>query len=254
MSPSKPQSRFADALGRAAQQLRLPEPARSRILLEMAADLEDSYQQYLERGCDEAEAKRRAEETFAASGDALQLLARVHQPGLGDVAEGFSHHLGFGSKLLLVVLALFGLVLAARILTDRSYFVHPSPFLAPVGVLALAVFGLTVWKLVQIFSSSRSKPRRLRSGLSGLLFCAGATLAVSGLGLLYHLQRFFRLNARGAPEDLFRNFAGWMVSISSLMTVALLTALMAALFWFVLIVLVPRSEAREVEGLLASSS
>ncbi len=66
------------------------------------------------------------------------------------------------------------------------------------------------------------------------LFFAGASLAVAGLGFLYHLQRFFRHNADGAPEALFRNLAGWLISISSLMTVGLLTAILAGMVWFVL--------------------
>ena len=96
--------------------------------------------------------------------------------------------------------------------------------------------------------------RRLRTGLGIPLFFAGASLGIAGLGFLYHLQRFFRLNANGAPESLFLNLAGWMISISSLMTVGLLTAILAGLVWFVLSRLVSRCEAREIESLLRSAA
>ena len=49
------------------------------------------------------------------------------------------------------------------------------------------------------------------------------------------------------------NFAGWMVSISSLMVIGLLTAILAGLVWFVLSGLVVHSEAREMESLLQTS-
>ena len=36
-------SRFADVLQQASERLQVPEPSRTRILLEMASDLEDSF-------------------------------------------------------------------------------------------------------------------------------------------------------------------------------------------------------------------
>lgn len=244
-------SRFAHVLKQAGDQLRVPEPTRSRILLEMAADLEDSYRHYLAQGLDEDEAMRRAEEAFATSDEAVRHLSRIHGRGIGSAADRLFLQIGtVWSKLLMVVLLGFEILLAVRVLSDRWFFVHPSPFLWPVAALALAAFLFTIWKLVQIFSRPAADVRRLRTGLGLPLFFAGASLAVAGLGFLYHLQRFFRLNSQGAPETLFMNFAGWMVSISSLMTVGLLTAILAGLVWFVLSGLVTRSEVREIESLL----
>ena len=57
-------SRFADVLNQVRDRLEIPEPSRTRIVLEMASDLEDSYQYYLDQGHDEAEAARLARETF----------------------------------------------------------------------------------------------------------------------------------------------------------------------------------------------
>ncbi len=76
-------------------------------------------------------------------------------------------------------------------------------------------------------------------------------------------RKSYRLTAAGrrhlkertaAPEELFINFAGWMISISSMMTVALLTTIFAGLVWFVLSGLVARSEAREIDSLLETSA
>ena len=247
-------TRFANVLKEAEDRLQAPEPARTRILLEMAADLEDSYDYFVDQGLDEAEAERRAEEAFSISDETLRLLERIHQPGFSSSATRFFHRVGsIWSTILLAILLAFELLLAFRISSDRSFFVHPSPFLWPIGLLALAAIVFTFWKLVQIFSSQGKDVRRLRTGLGVPLFFAGASLAVAFLGFLFHLQRFFRLNAQGAPETLFMNFAGWMVSISSLMTIGLLTAILAGLVWFVLSGLVIHNEAREMERLLETS-
>jgi len=247
-------TRFANVLKEAEDRMRAPEPARTRILLEMAADLEDSYDHYIDQGLDEAEAERRAEEAFSISDETLRLLERIHRPGFGSSTTRFFHRVGsIWSTILLVILLAFELLLTFRISSDRSFFVHTSPFLWPIGLLALAAIGFTFWKLGQIFSRQGRDVRTLRIGLGVPLFLAGATLAVAFLGFLFHLQRFFRLNAQGAPETLFMNFAGWMVSISSLMTIGLLTAILAGLVWFVLSGLVIHNEAREMERLLQNS-
>ena len=59
--------RFARVLSKARERLEIPEPSRTRVLLEMASDLEDSFEFHLSQGCDEAEAARRAEESFGTS-------------------------------------------------------------------------------------------------------------------------------------------------------------------------------------------
>jgi hypothetical protein len=247
-------TRFANVLNEVEDGLQAPEPARTRILLEMAADLEDSYDHHLGQGLDEAEAVRRAEEAFAISDETLRLLERMYQPSFSSPVERFFQQVGtIWSTTLLVILLAFELFLAFRISSDRSFFAYPSPFLWPIVLLAVAAIVFTVWKLAQIFSRQGKDVRRLRTGLGVPLFFAGLSIAIAFLGFLFHLQRFFRTNAAGAPETLFMNFAGWMVSISSLMTIGLLTAILAGMVWFALSSLVIHREAREMERLLQTS-
>ena len=245
-------NRFADVLKQARSRLLVPEPSRTRILLEMASDLEDSFQYHLSQGCDETEAAHRAKEAFGTSEEALEHLARIHQSGVGGLADRVSGQAGrLWEKILLVVLLGFEVLLAIKVLSDEAFFVNVSPFLWPISALALAAFALAVWKLYQIISRTDNDFRQLRSGLGALLFLAGSSLAVAGCGFLFHLQRFFRVNAEHAPESLFINFAGWMIQISSMMTIGLLTAILTALVWFVLSNLVARSERAEIDDLLA---
>lgn len=246
-------NRFADVLKQARERLEVPEPSRTRILLEMASDLEDSYQYHLSQGRDGPEAIRRAEEAFGTSDEALGHLARIHQGSVGGLADRVSGQAGrVWEKVLLVALLAFEVLLAIKVLSDEAFFVYVSPFVWPIAGLALAAFAFASWKLFQIFSKSNRDTRQLRSGLSVLLFLSGASLAIASGGFLFHLQRFFRLNADQAPESLFMNLAGWMIQIASMMTVGLLTAILTALLWFVLSNVVARSERREIESLLTS--
>lgn len=248
-------SRFADVLNQVWDRLEIPEPSRTRIVLEMASDLEDSYQYYLDQGHDETEAMRLAKEAFGTSEEALRHLTKVHASGIGGMADRVAGQVGhIGAGALMLVLVVFEIWLAAVVLTEEAFRVYVSPFVWPIAGLALLAFAFTIWKMVQIFSRSGRHIGRLRSGLGVLLFCSGASLAVSMCGLFFHLQRFFRLNFEQAPESLFMNFAGWMVSMSSMMTIGLLVAVLAALVWFVLSSAVARAERREMETLLAVGS
>lgn len=243
--------RFVRVLSEAQERLKIPEPSRTQVLLEMASDLEDSYQFHLSQGCDKAEAAQRAEEAFGTSDEALKHLSRIHETNLGGMQNRLSGQVGRPwEKVLLLAIVAFEILAAAKIVSHEAFSMFLSPFTWPIAGLALAALVFTAWKLYQIFFNSGSDVRQIRSGLGALLFFACASLAVSGCGFLFHLQRFFRLNYETAPESLFMNFAGWMATISFMMTLGLLLAMLTALIWFVLFNLAARSERREIEALL----
>ena len=246
--------RFARVLGEAHDQLKIPEPSRTRVLLEMASDLEDSYQFHLSQGCDETEAAQRAEEAFGTSEEALKHLTRIHESGLGGMQNRLSGQIGRPwEKVLLLAIVAFEIFVVVKIVSHEAFFMFLSPFLWPIAGLALAALVLTAWKLYQIFLQTDPDVRQIREGLAALLFFAGASLAVTWCGFLFHIQRFFRLNYETAPESLFMNFAGWMATISFMMTLGLLVAMLTAMIWFVLFNLAARSERREVETLLEAT-
>ena len=79
-------SRFAPGLTRVSAALPLPEPARTRLVLEMAGDLEMVYAHHRAAGRSEEEAARLAEEKVLASAEVLSRLAAVHRAA----SNGFS--------------------------------------------------------------------------------------------------------------------------------------------------------------------
>jgi hypothetical protein len=247
--------RFTHVLSEARDQLKIPEPSRTRVLLEMASDLEDSYQFHLCQGSDEAEASRRAEEAFGTSEEALKHLTRIHESGLGGLQNRLSGQIGRPwEKLLVLVIVAFEILAAAKVVSHEAFFMFSSPFLWPIAALALGALVVTAWKLYQIFFETASDVRQIRSGLGALLFFAGTSLAVTGCGFLFHIQRFFRRNWEAAPDSLFVNFAGWMATMSFMMILGLLLAMLTALIWFVLVNLAARSERREIEELLGAEA
>lgn len=245
-------SRFAAVLKQASEHLEVPEPSRSRILLEIAADLEDSYEHHLARGCDPDEAARRAEQAFAVSDEALKHLARIHETGWSGLAARIGGQVAKPwEKALLIVMLFLVLWLVGRAVVEARSMSPISPFVWPLAGLALAGFVLVVWKLRQILARAVSDVRRLRSGLGLLLFISGSSLAVSVWGLVFHLRQFAIITAEGAPRSVFGAYAGWAYGISYMMMLGFLTAVFSALLWFILMHMVARSESREMERLLA---
>ncbi len=81
-------SQFAPLIREIGEQLCVPQPARSRILLEISADLEDLSAHYRSQGLSPQAAATRTRETLALSGEALERL--VSDGGQRDTAAGLA--------------------------------------------------------------------------------------------------------------------------------------------------------------------
>ena len=246
-------SRFAGVLKKISDGLDLPQPTRSRILLEMAGDLEDLYEHHRAQGLDEEQAARRAEDAFAASDEALKHLARIHVAD-GGLTDRVTRQVGSWWEKALLVIWLLGVILVANaVVTKVHFFVIISRFVWPIVGLAAAALVIAVWKLYELFLKKPTDPRRFRSGLGALLFLAGASLALAVCGFFYHLRWYAFQVYDGGPEKVFGLLSNWLLAVSSLMIIGLLTAIFSALAWFLLTGLVARAENREAAALLAST-
>lgn len=246
-------SRFAGVLKKVSDGLDLPQPARSRILLEMAGDLEDLYEHHRGQGLDEDQAAQRAEEAFAVSDEALKHLARIHEAN-GGFTDRFARQAGtWWEKTLLVIWLLAVILVAGAVVTEVHFFVIISPFVWPIVALAATAFVFTLWRLHGLVLKKPSDPRRLRSGLGVLLFVAAASLMLSTCGFFYHLRWYAFQTWEKAPETVFMMFGNWTLAVSSMMIIGLLTAVFSALAWFLLANLVARLENREADALLAGA-
>src|SRR5690606_35725403 len=106
----RPMADFAHVLQRVEGRLRAPEPQRSRILLEMAQDLEALYGEYLARGYSEGESRARAEALLASSEEALEMLDGVHTSVAARLLRRLSAPGARGERRLLTLLGSFAVL------------------------------------------------------------------------------------------------------------------------------------------------
>jgi membrane protein YdbS with pleckstrin-like domain len=243
-------SRFTGLLKRTAARLDLPQPTKSHVLLEMAADLEDLFAAYRERGLDEEEAARRVEEKFDASDDALNELVRLHRSAFRRGMDRFSEQAQTPwEKLMLVVILLFVAAMTGKLLVFTAFFREASVFVWPAAVIGVVAVVIFLVKAHQFYIKKDHAMRRLRTGLPSLLLmaCAGLFNGVFGFFLGMQLSM-----ARIATDIEQANdyFTRWLVGSSVTMILSLLVAILAAVFWFVLMNKVKRMELAEAALLL----
>jgi hypothetical protein len=243
-------SRFTGLLRRTSSRLDLPPAARSRVLLEMAADLEDTFEAYRSRGLDEEEAMRRVEERFDASDEALTELTRLHRSALLDRTAPLADQAStLGEKLMLVGVLLIVALLTGTLLLAPTFFQRSTPFLWSGAVIGIAALVLFLVKARRLFLGPLPAPRALRHRLPTLLFlaCAACFNGVFGffVTLFVSLMRIAADFERAAPHTV-----DWLLRSTTTMILSLLAAILAALLWFVLISKIRRIELREAARLV----
>jgi len=234
--------------------LDLPQPSRSRVLLEIAADLEDLEKHLRGEGLSAAEARRRAIELCDLSDEALSQMVAVHAGGyrrflerLGSQARTWWERL-FLSAILVFVLAATGpLVLASPLIATAG------PAVWPILGAILAALLLTIPKFYAAYLRQNHDPRRLRARLSLVPGLAAVNLCVGVYGFWMGLY----LIAGRIADDHDRSGAllvEWMLRCSAMLVVCLLSVLLILALWFVLVNKIARIERAEAMAHLSSGS
>ena len=103
-------SRFNIFLHRTGERLALPKATRSLILVEIAADLEDLFNHYVQEGLSEDEAAARAEEKVDMSDEALVELVRIHSDARGWTDRIVRRAQPFWERIAMALIVLFFIV------------------------------------------------------------------------------------------------------------------------------------------------
>ena len=185
-------SRFAGALRGISERLSLPQPARARVLLEIAGDLEEIYRILLERGVTEEDAAREALDRIDLSDEALRGLARVHGGWFRRLTDSIAERAGSRWNLaLLGLLVLGGIALSGTVLQAVPMSRAAGRWLIPVFCAAVATLGIGAWKFYVVSLRGDHRPGHLRRGMGAILglsvlqmFLAFVGLWVSALGTL----------------------------------------------------------------------
>jgi hypothetical protein len=243
-------SEFAETLREINERLDVPQPARSRVLLEIAADLNDLYDHFRGQGVPRQEARRMALDRCDLSSESLSELIQVHTSPWSRFMDRFSAQAqtwwerAFLAALLVLVAAIAGrLVLGVGVFRTAPSWVWA----------ALAItFGAVVfsgYKLYVVFVKQDHSPRRLRGGLSALLVAAGADLLIGAYGYWLGLYRAARRTEENL-EGLWLYAVEWLLEGSSLLIVCFTAAILISLLWYVLANKVARVEQAEAAVLL----
>lgn len=240
---------FEVEIRRVAEQLDLPQPVRSRILLELAADLEDLAAALRQEGVDEEEARRRALASLLPSPSALAELRGVHRPLYQRLVDRFSerarHRL---ERLLLVGVSAVVLGIGFEALARVHLLSSPSVFVWPLLAVAVLVVVLGTGKLLQLYVVKDHALARLRWGMFLLPVLAFASGAVGFIGLV--LDFYATASAIEADVRLQALLVlGWLRRDMPMLALALLVGVLAGLFWFVAAVRIAHIEQAEAEAL-----
>ncbi len=222
---------FEAELKAVAAELDLPEPVRSRTLLELRSDLEAMAAALRAEGIEEEEARTRALDVLLPSAEVGLELRGVHRPLYQRLADRFSEPgRRRAERLLLGLLALVALGSGLGALRGLDLVALRSPWLWVVLTVAVLVVTAGGSKLFQLFAMAPHGRARLRRGLPLLVALGVAALVVGFGGVVADLYGAAgRLGAAGgvqSPEVL-----AWLRRSSALMCAALLTAASAGLFW-----------------------
>jgi hypothetical protein len=243
-------NRFSELLREASEKLDLPQPAKSRILMEMAADLNGAYRSYLDQGMTEGEAEQKARARFAANDEILAQLASIHQSPLRLWLDRISAQAqSRGERLVLAAILAFVVLYTGRLMAATRFLEQASSSIWPVMGIALIALGFTVAKTYQLYLKQDHRLREVRRWLGLLLVLAIASLSVSIFGFLLDLRRLLIRLAAGdfAAGD---SLVSWLMAGSATMVSGLLTSLLIALAWFVLMNKAGRIEEAEAAALL----
>jgi hypothetical protein len=223
-------SRFLSVLSQTGERLSLPKATKSLILVEIAADLEDLFQHYLQQGLSEEEAAARAEEKVDMSDEALVELVEIHSRASSWTERISRRAQPFWERFAMAAIVFF-LFAISLIETEWPLILsRTSAWIWPV----LAVFvALVISTIIQgLRLSGRADPRRLRARLATPLFFGGASLVVGFGGFAIDFYRTL-LRMAGDPTNASAYFVRAFLGSMTTLMIAFLVALCAALVWFI---------------------
>lgn len=226
---------FAAHLRALSTRLVVPEPARSRILLEVASDMEDLLQHYLDGGMERTGAVEAVQERFDLSDEALKELVEVHASPFHQSLEGISGQARRRwERLVLALVAVFVLPGLVFPLAQPRVLVDSGP-LAWGLLLTLAVALILGVRegaglLLRKGKEGRTIPRK------GMRALPAFALLLLGLGFAGPWLELYRvaLRTREVPGQALVFLVHWLHQASATLVLALSGALLTGLIWFFL--------------------
>jgi hypothetical protein len=246
------------------QKLELPQPTKSRIILEIAADLNDVYQLYQSQGMSEQEALDSAKQKFDLDEHALNELIRVHQSSF----RRWFDHLSTTAQTWwerVILMCLLALILISGGVTVMKvpFLEQASPFVWTIFLLAL--IGCTVFaqKIYQIYIKKDHHLLSVKRGVPFLLFISGLSLLACIWGYYWQLYNFkeyghiletkmiyLLYTTDDSFPQVFKDLTNWMIASSSFVMIGMLAAILLGFMWYFLMMKISKIEEAEAAVLL----
>lgn len=226
---------FADLLEQTSARLELPQPTKSRILLELAADLEDLYQFYRTEGLAESEAIARAQEMLDFSDATLAQLAEIHTTPFRRFLDRLSLQAqSRWERGALIALFLIILVLSGPQLFATRLFTHANALAWPLVASSVGALFIALQRIYTLYIKRDHQVHHLRVGLMPLIGLAAFDLLLGVAGFFIKSRATLGPLLRGEAISLAPSLIGWLFQALALMTIALTAALLTAMLWFLL--------------------
>lgn len=226
-------NRFGSELRRVNAMLDLPQPARSRVILEISADMEDMYRHYVGRGIAEDDARRRTVAEFDLSPETVAGLAAVHDASFARFLARFSvrtrnlaEKAALAFVLVVVALVAFRLAQSGGMTADSGLW--KWPILA--GTVAAVALGAVKW--YRLFVVKAHNIRDVRRGIDAALYIALAQITVGFAGMYADLFVTWTWSS-AEPASTVVYLAHWLHRSAALLSTALIAALASGLIWIV---------------------
>lgn len=255
---------FTPLLKRINERLDLPQPTKSRIILEIAADLDDLYQLYLSRGMSKNEAAKKAEEKIDLTDESLNELVQIHQSLLRKLLDKISAQAQTRwERVAFVLMLLFIATISIKAIFSTQFLSQASKWIYPVLGVSLTVILISIPKIYQLYIKKDHQIKNLRTGLS-IIFGLGVLNLVIGVmgyvielylaedtALLFvnHLAYIITTQEIGSAARL-SDITTWMMKSSSLIMFTLVSTILIAFIWYILMNKVLKIERAEAAVLL----
>ncbi len=255
---------FTPILKRINEKLNLPQPTKSRIILEIACDLEDAYNFYLDKGKSEEDAVKKSEEKFDLTDEALAELVTVHQTLLRKFLDRIAGQTqSLWERIILCLIFIIILALSAQTFIFTPFFLQTSKFVWPILGIFFSVIILSLPKFYNLYIKKDHQLAKLYNGLHSILFLGVINLSigvfgylkelysagVSGLFFISYLGCLVNWYVPGSDQNL-ANITQWMMKSSSLVMFCIIVTIFTATIWFFLLNKIAKIEQAESMYLL----
>jgi len=243
-------NRFVSTIKMLDEKIDLPQPMKSRILLEISADLNDLFEYYKQKGLSDHEAEQKTQEKFHFDEKSIEELTEVYNTGfyrwLHTITDRTRNR---WEKLALVFIILFSLFFVGQVILSSEFFLHSSVFVIPVLTIVFFALILLMIKFYKIYILKDHNIKRLRSNLPSILFLGGATLLVGVLGFFIHLYLTVSMISSDIEKTL-SHLIEMMISSSAYLMICLILTIFISILLYILYTKITKIEIAASEYLL----